>query len=472
MIPQIGPPTSSAVEGPLASSPVSAGATADIAPTIGTPVAGASGAGQASQPFAAALREALQGGLTAGTPRDPSSAQRGDPVTFAAEIASAGQASTASGSSATPASGLSTSAPASSATSAPAMPPISFGSWGAGVPDYSPAVDSLNQHVLGTAWNPGTAPDGAPLFDAMLQGAQQGHDAISWLNPVTGKREMWATNPATIARTRANLTRESHEGTLASWQASPGALGIASPGYMTTTTTDTTDPSTGQVLRNTVEGQPFSGSAATVDGKLFSGALGQAPGTAPAGGQAAPQATPPSAGASSQAQSSSTQQSRSLTEQGQSAASTASAQPTGSPTGSTQAQVADLLPPAEPSLGGMLLDAFAPASAPAGGTPPSSPSRASAAAPAVAPAPASSLQLSNHASQRLDQRGVTLGDAEKNRLLQALDTLASKGARTSLVMLEGVAYVVHVPSQTVVTALRPTSGKEAVFTKIDSAVVA
>jgi hypothetical protein len=53
-----------------------------------------------------------------------------------------------------------------------------------------------------------------------------------------------------------------------------------------------------------------------------------------------------------------------------------------------------------------------------------------------------------------------------------MQSLADKGGRTSLVMLQGVAYVVDVPSQTVVTAVRADSGKEAVFTQIDSVLVA
>ncbi len=107
------------------------------------------------------------------------------------------------------------------------------------------------------------------------------------------------------------------------------------------------------------------------------------------------------------------------------------------------------------------------------GTGPASPEQTgSTFADALSEARGGELQLSAHAARRLDQRGIALGDEARSRLVRALDTLAGKGAQTSLVMLEGVAYVVHVPSQTVVTAVRPSSGKEAVFTQIDSVVVA
>lgn len=82
------------------------------------------------------------------------------------------------------------------------------------------------------------------------------------------------------------------------------------------------------------------------------------------------------------------------------------------------------------------------------------------------------LQLSGHAAKRLEQRQIDLGSDQLDRLQRAMDTLAAKGGRQSLVMLDNVAYVVNVPSNTVVTAVAPEDGKESVFTKIDSVVIA
>ena len=83
-----------------------------------------------------------------------------------------------------------------------------------------------------------------------------------------------------------------------------------------------------------------------------------------------------------------------------------------------------------------------------------------------------SLQLSGHAIRRLEQRRIGVDDDQLDRLRKAMDTLASKGSRQSLVMLDQVAYVVHVPTNTVVTAVAPDAGKESVFTQIDSVVIA
>ncbi len=83
-----------------------------------------------------------------------------------------------------------------------------------------------------------------------------------------------------------------------------------------------------------------------------------------------------------------------------------------------------------------------------------------------------SVHFSKHAQQRLEKRAISLGVEQGQRLAKAVDAAAAKGARQSLVVLDGVALVVNVQSRTVVTALGATSGSNRVFTNIDSAVVA
>lgn len=83
-----------------------------------------------------------------------------------------------------------------------------------------------------------------------------------------------------------------------------------------------------------------------------------------------------------------------------------------------------------------------------------------------------SLQLSGHALRRLEQRQIPLAGEQLDRLQKAMETLSQRGSRQSLVMLDQVAYVVHVPSHTVVTAVQPDQSKEKVFTQIDSVVIA
>jgi flagellar operon protein len=83
-----------------------------------------------------------------------------------------------------------------------------------------------------------------------------------------------------------------------------------------------------------------------------------------------------------------------------------------------------------------------------------------------------SLQFSEHAMKRVEQRQIPFEGDQMDRLSKAMDTLSQRGSRQSLVMLDQVAYVVHVPSHTVVTAVEPNQTKERVFTQIDSVIIA
>jgi flagellar operon protein len=81
------------------------------------------------------------------------------------------------------------------------------------------------------------------------------------------------------------------------------------------------------------------------------------------------------------------------------------------------------------------------------------------------------LKFSHHAEQRLQQRGIQLLPDQIERIANAIDQAASKGAKDSLVLFRDIAMIVNVPNRTVVTAMDGNSMKEHIFTQIDSAVV-
>ncbi|MHB1419359.1 MAG: TIGR02530 family flagellar biosynthesis protein [Bacillota bacterium] len=81
------------------------------------------------------------------------------------------------------------------------------------------------------------------------------------------------------------------------------------------------------------------------------------------------------------------------------------------------------------------------------------------------------LKFSQHAQQRIDARNISLGPKEMERLNQAVEKAAQKGARESLVLMDQMAFVVSVPNKTVITAVDGPSIKDNVFTNIDSAVI-
>ncbi|MGN6187940.1 MAG: TIGR02530 family flagellar biosynthesis protein [Conexibacter sp.] len=80
--------------------------------------------------------------------------------------------------------------------------------------------------------------------------------------------------------------------------------------------------------------------------------------------------------------------------------------------------------------------------------------------------------FSRHALERLQRRGIDLGEQQLHRLGDGVDRAAGKGSRASVVFVDGTAFVVAVPKRTVLTAVDPEHMREQVFTNIDSAVIA
>jgi flagellar operon protein len=86
--------------------------------------------------------------------------------------------------------------------------------------------------------------------------------------------------------------------------------------------------------------------------------------------------------------------------------------------------------------------------------------------------PAGGVSFSKHALDRLGRRGISPTPAQQQRLAQGVSTAASKGSRSSLIMVDDLAFVVGVPARTVVTAIDTGSMGDRAFTNIDSAVIA
>ena len=81
------------------------------------------------------------------------------------------------------------------------------------------------------------------------------------------------------------------------------------------------------------------------------------------------------------------------------------------------------------------------------------------------------VALSSHARERLQMRRIEMGQETQRQLTDAVDRAAAKGARSSLVLIDDLAFVVSVPNRTVITAMDRTQCRDNVFTHIDSAVV-
>lgn len=86
-------------------------------------------------------------------------------------------------------------------------------------------------------------------------------------------------------------------------------------------------------------------------------------------------------------------------------------------------------------------------------------------------APAGELKFSKHAMNRLNDRNIALDSSQLERLNDGARKAGEKGIRESLVLMDQLAFIVNVPSLTVVTAMDSTATDENIFTNINGAVI-
>lgn len=81
------------------------------------------------------------------------------------------------------------------------------------------------------------------------------------------------------------------------------------------------------------------------------------------------------------------------------------------------------------------------------------------------------VQFSRHALGRVESRGIELTDEDLEEIAGAIDRLAAKDARESLLLMGEAAFIVGVPKRTIITAMSRKEAMGSVFTNIDSALV-
>ncbi len=83
----------------------------------------------------------------------------------------------------------------------------------------------------------------------------------------------------------------------------------------------------------------------------------------------------------------------------------------------------------------------------------------------------SPLKFSNHAIERMQTRGVQFSGEQMNKIENAVQKAAAKGARETLLLTDNAALIVSIKDKTVVTVMDKSALRENVFTNIDSTVV-
>lgn len=83
----------------------------------------------------------------------------------------------------------------------------------------------------------------------------------------------------------------------------------------------------------------------------------------------------------------------------------------------------------------------------------------------------SQLNFSKHAVQRLESRSIELSPEKLTQLSGAVEKARAKGVRDALILDGSTAFIVNVPSSTVITMMNNREIEDNVFTNIDGAVV-
>ena len=84
---------------------------------------------------------------------------------------------------------------------------------------------------------------------------------------------------------------------------------------------------------------------------------------------------------------------------------------------------------------------------------------------------AGELRWSRHATARLRSRGIELTEQSMGEISEAVDLLAEKGAKESLVLYDDHAFIVGIARRTVITAMTREEAVGSIFTNIDSTIV-
>ena len=82
-----------------------------------------------------------------------------------------------------------------------------------------------------------------------------------------------------------------------------------------------------------------------------------------------------------------------------------------------------------------------------------------------------SLTFSKHALQRMDSRQIQVSPQLITQINQAVEKAKSKGIKDALILDGKTAFIVNVPSSTVVTTMSGQEMADNVFTNIDGAVI-
>lgn len=81
------------------------------------------------------------------------------------------------------------------------------------------------------------------------------------------------------------------------------------------------------------------------------------------------------------------------------------------------------------------------------------------------------IQLSKHASERMEHRSIQLTPIDLARMSKKLEEAKEKGVKESLVIMEQGAFIVNAESKKIITAMDRTEMTSKIFTNINGTIL-
>ncbi|NLA26111.1 MAG: hypothetical protein GX878_01815 [Firmicutes bacterium] len=81
------------------------------------------------------------------------------------------------------------------------------------------------------------------------------------------------------------------------------------------------------------------------------------------------------------------------------------------------------------------------------------------------------VTFSAHALNRLEQRKIKFCREDLQKIAEAMEKVAAKGARSPLLLYNDIALLASIPNRTIITAVDGKMEEEQIYTHIDSAVI-
>ena len=81
------------------------------------------------------------------------------------------------------------------------------------------------------------------------------------------------------------------------------------------------------------------------------------------------------------------------------------------------------------------------------------------------------LTISNHARQRLEQRGIHINEVRWEQIGEKVQEAKEKGVKEALVLLNDAALIVSAKNNTVITAMNREEASHQIFTNINGTIL-